>query len=297
LAVDSPSLAGVGDTSASDTVLDELVAPSPDPTPAPGQPTPAATPPSDGSKYGGRSAEELARLLDERDAREARISDDARLAAHDAQYLRTLSELTEPASKPVAPAPAVPDAVRAPVQDSPLAFDPKTVVTEEEFVKDPVGAAYKIAQAAREFDRRQDHARQAAHETRRAQRNFLEGRAKAFQETPALFNGLEHQVSDYIATSFKEGLITADQIGTSKTWQWVAQLIRSERGELDFSKYYKTSAPEPIPAGHQELPNGRQATKATTNLTPEQREMVRLWGADEAEFTKAHERRLVAEGV
>lgn len=218
----------------------------------------------------------------------------ARLAAHDAQYFRTLSEVTGTVPAP-APA-AVPVAVQPPVAPSDQ-FDPATVVTEEEFVRDPVRATAKIAQAAREFDRRQDDARRVVFEARAAQRNFVEGRQKAFVETPALFNGLEHQVSEYVAASFRDRLITADQIREPKTWQWVAQLIRSERGEMDFSKYYKTAAPNPMPAGHTELPNGRQTTKAPVNLTPEQRELVRLWGKDEQEFVKVHEKRLEAEGV
>lgn len=293
MAVDTPSLAGVGDADSADTILDDAVAPPVEPGEAEPEPAPAAPAPGT-SKYGGRSAEELAQLLEESDARSAREADMARLAAHDAQYFKTLSEVTGTVS---APAPvAVPRAVQPPAPSS-EEFDPSLVVTEEEFVRDPVRATAKIAQAAREFDRRQDDARRVVFEARAAQRNFVEGRQKAFLETPALFNGLEHQVSEYVAASFKDRLISADQIREPKTWQWVAQLIRSERGELDFSKYYKTAAPNPMPAGHTELPNGRQATKVARTLTPEQRELVRLWGKDEQEFVKAHEKRLEAEGV
>lgn len=294
MAVDTPSLAGVGDADSADTVLDELVAPDAGAPAAEPEPAPA-TPDLSTSKYGGRSAEELARLLEESDARAAREADMARLAAHDAQYFKTLSEVTGATPAPVTHVP-VPAAVREPVRSS-EEFDPSTVVTEEEFVRDPVRAAAKIAQASREFERRQDDARRVAFEARAAQRNFVEGRQRAFVETPALFNGLEHQVSEYVAASFRDRLISADQIREPKTWQWVAQLIRSERGELDFSKYYKTTAPTPMPAGHTELPNGRQTTKAPRTLTPEQREMVRLWGKDEGEFVKVHEKRLEAEGV
>lgn len=294
MAVDTPSLAGVGDADSADTILDEVVAP-PEEAPAP-EPQPAPATPAPGtSKYGGRSAEELARLLEESEERTARQADMARLAAHDAQYFRTLSEVTGSATEPAAHAP-VPKAVQPPAPSSDQ-FDPTTVVTEEEFIRDPVRAAAKIAQAGREFDRRQDDARRVVFEARAAQKNFVEGRQKAFVETPALFSGLEHQVSEYVAASFRDRLISADQIREPKTWQWVAQLIRSERGELDFSKYYKTAAPTPMPAGHTELPNGRQTTKAPRSLTPEQRELVRLWGTDEQEFSKVHEKRLEAEGV
>jgi hypothetical protein len=293
LAIDTPSLAGLGDADSDDIVLDAPVAPAVvDPVVA-SQPAPVASPPG-ASKYGGRSPEELAGLLEERDIQISRSLESAALAAHDAQYFRTLSEVTGSAPAP-AHAP-VPVAVQAPPPLSNV-FDPKSVVTEEEFIRDPVGAAHRIAVATREFERRQDDVRRVTFEARAAQRNFVEGRTNAFTQTPALFNGLEHQVSEYVAASFRDRLITADQIREPKTWQWVAQLIRSERGEMDFSKYYKTQAPAPIPASHTELPNGRQTTKAPANLTPEQRELVRIWGKDEAEFIKAHDKRIQAEGV
>jgi len=293
MAIDTPSLAGLGDADSDDMLQDEPVAPVvPEPVDGPA-PAPA-TPPPGASKYGGRSPEELASLLEERDIQLGRTLESAALAAHDAQYFRTLSEVTGSAPAP-APQP-VPAAVQAP---TPLAnvFDPKSVVTEEEFIRDPVGASHRIALATREFERRQDDARRVTFEARSAQRNFVEGRTSAFAATPALFNGLEHQVSEYVAASFRDRLITADQIREPRTWQWVAQLIRSERGEMDFSKYYKTTAPAPMPAGHTELPNGRQTTKAQGTLSPEQRELVRLWGKDEAEFVKAHDKRIQAEGV
>jgi len=293
MAIDTPSLAGLGDAD-SDDILVEPVAPV-DADAVVEEPVaaPATTPPG-ASKYGGRTPEELARMLEERDIQSSRTLESAALAAHDAQYFRTLSEVTGATPAP-APQP-VPVAVQAP-PPPPGAFDPKSVVTEEEFIRDPVGASHRIAMASREFERRQDDARRVTYEARNAQRNFVDGRTAAFAETPALFNGLEHQVSEYVAASFRDRLISSDQIREPKTWQWVAQLIRSERGEMDFSKYYKTRAPAPMPAGHTELPNGRKATKVQSPLTPEQRELVRLWGTDENEFVKAHDKRIQAEGV
>lgn len=255
-------------------------------------PQQAQTPPG-GPKYGGKTPEEMARLLEEKDrfiAEQAQISAQAR---HDAEFFRTLSEQGGPRG-PV-PAPMAPPA-QQPVTQVPhmgLPFDPSQIVTEAEFVQNPVEAAAKIALAMREYDRQMDAQRQAYTAAETAKRNFVSGRKAAFDSTPGLFEGLENQVSEAVAQAYRDKLLTTDQLLEPKTWQLAAQMARWDKGEYDLSRYYKPAQPpNPVTPGFQQTPSARQAASGQTTLTPEQREMVRLWGKDEATFLKAYEKEL-----
>ena len=262
------------------------------------QPQPQAQPtPQGDSKYGGKSPEELQRLLEEKDRFIAEQGQAAAQARHDAEYFKTL---TEQSGGPVfgpAPAHQAPQAQpqaqpQTPVPPMGLPFDPSRVVTEEEFVQNPIAASAKIALAMREYDKAVEAQRQSFLTAEAAKRNFVAGRHQAFTSTPGLFQGLETQVADAVAQAYKDKLLTADQLLDAKTWQLAAQMVRWERGEYDLGKYYKPAQPPtPVAPGFQQAPSARQAASGQTTLTPQQQEMVRAWGVkDEAAFLKAYER-------
>lgn len=264
------------------------------PQPAPVAPPAQVQTPPGGPKYGGKSPEEMARLLEEKDrfiSEQAQISAQAR---HDAEFFRTLSEQSGGVRTPI-PAPMSPQAPQpqTPVTPMGLPFDPSQIVTEAEFIQNPVAASAKIAMAMREYDRQMDAQRQAYTAAESAKRNFVTGRKAAMDATPGLFEGLENQVSESVAQAYRDKLLSPDQLLEPKTWQLAAQMVRWERGEYDLGRYYKPAQPpNPVAPGFQQTPSARQAASGQTTLTPEQREMVRMWGKDEATFLKAYEKEL-----
>lgn len=254
------------------------------------QPQPQAQPePAGDPKYGGKSPEELVRLLAEKDRFISEQSIAAAQARHDAEYFRTLTEQSGGPRGPVPPPMAPPTQV----PPGGLPFNPQTIVTEQEFIQDPVAASAKIALAIREYDRHVESQRQAYVAAETAKRNFVSGRDRAMRETPGLFQGLERQVSDSVSQAYKDKLLTPDQLNDPKTWQLAAQMVRWERGEYDLGRYYHPAQPPtPVDPGFQQVPTTRQAASGQVTLSPEQREMLRLWGKDEATFLKAYEKEI-----
>ena len=260
------------------------------------QPQPQAQPePQGDSKYGGKSPEELSRLLEEKDRYIAEQAQAAAQARHDAQYFRTLTEQSGgpfPGPAPAPSAPMAPQGPQTPVPPMGLPFDPSTVVSEEEFVQNPIAASAKIALAMREYERAVESQRQTYLAAESAKRNFVEGRQKAFTSTPGLFQGLENQVSEAVAQAYKDKLLSPNQLLEPKTWQLAAQMVRWERGEYDLGKYYRPAQPPtPVEPGLQQIPSARQAASGPSTLTPEQRQLVQMWGVkDEAAFLRAYEK-------
>lgn len=260
-------------------------------TQAPAQSQAQAQTPPDGSKYGGKSPEELSRLLEEKDRYIAEQSQAAAQARHDAEFFRTLTEQNGGARMAPAPAPQAQTQTQVPPMGLP--FDPSMVVTEAEFIQNPVAASAKIALAMREYDRQMDAQRQAYTAAETAKRNFAIGRKTAFDATPGLFQGLENQVAESVAQAYRDKLLSPEQLLEPKTWQLAAQMVRWERGEFDLGKYYKPAQPpNPVAPGFQQTPSARQAASGQTTLTPEQRRMVQLWGKDEATILKSLDKEL-----
>jgi len=276
--------------------------PQPGTEPAPG--TQQATPTPQHPKYGGKSAEELARLLDEKDQFISEQSRQAAQAKHDAEYFKALSEQSGqagvpfqappqpvPAYQPPYPSPYGPGPTPQPgARPGTMPFDPKQVVTEQEYVNDPVAATAKIQMAFYQYQQAVEAQNRAVYTAEQAKRNFVVGRKAALEATPALYEGIEQAVQDSVVQAYREKLISTEQLLDQKTWQLAAKLIRMERGEEDFGRYLRTGGPTPVAPGFQQVPGQRTATGAQTTLTPEQREMVQLWGQDESKFTKALEK-------
>lgn len=283
--------------------------PAPEPQPK-GQPQ--------ASKYGGKTPEEMAAALTEKDSAVAQAMQEIARLKHEAQLYKTLAETGGATSgydefgAPGAPSPfvEVPGLGPGPYAGGPMPygyghlsrpatpppmqippFDPKRVVTEEEWVNDPINASFKLQQAKQEYDRRVAFVQRRAEEARLAPRFFAEGRTAAMGKTPKLFEGIEVQVAQLVKDGYRDRQISADQMRDPKTWTYAAELIRRESGETDFGKYYK-APPKGMPAVQTEKPGAARPAKAGVTLNPEQRGLVALWGMPEDKFLKAYEREI-----
>lgn len=270
---------------------EEPVAPAPatepEPTPEPKEePTPAP-------KYGGKTSEQMAAELAEKDRVIADLFAARAKAEHEASLARALAE-TGPSPFTPQPAPAggyAPSAVSGAPAGRPQIppFDPKKVVTEEEFLADPIIATDKINAARMQYNRAVEAVHGEYARTESAQGSFLKGREAALKATPKLFEGVTADVEKEIVQSFKNRQLSPEQMAEPKTWQLVAELVRRDKGELDFGKYYKP-APQGMSAVRTEKPQPGPAAKPRVSLTADQRQLVSMWGMSEDTFLKAHER-------
>lgn len=279
------------------------------------EPAPEPQPEGDPSKskYGGKTPEEMAAALAEKDRALALALEDRAKAKHEAELYKTLAETG--GATPGYPSdfnvpgmgpgpytggpmpygyghlqrPPAPSVSQVPPTIPP--FDPKKVVSQEEYLLDPVAAAYKLQTAKADYDRRVAYVQNQYLESRRAPQNFAVGRTAAMKATPKLFEGIEVQVSQLIKESYDSGTITSDMMRDPRTWHTAAELYRREQGEQDFGKYYK-APPKGMPAVQTEKPGATRTAKAGATLTPEQEGMVALWGMPKDKFLKAYEREI-----
>lgn len=240
------------------------------------------------SVEGGKTTEQLAAELAEKDRVIASLYGHRAEQEHEAALLKAIAE-TGPAPSYGAPAPPTPGGPYAPTGVPQIPpFDPKRVVTEEEYLADPVIATAKIAEAKAMYDRAVYNVIEGARRRESAQGNFLKGRQDAQKATPKLFAGIAKEVDAEVVASYRRGQISPEQLSDPRTHQLVAELIRRDRGELDFGKYYK-AGPTPMPALQTEKPKPGPAAKPKVTLTAEQRQLVELWGTPLDRFTKAYE--------
>lgn len=269
------------------------------------------------SKYGGKTSEEMAAALAEKDRAIAQAMQETARLKHEAELYKTLAETggatpgTPGFGFQPGPTPQVPGMGPGPYAGGPMPygyghlarpmapvaqpqippFDPNAVVTREEYLEDPVAATAKLQAARMEYDRRVAFVQRQFQEARQAPNNFAAGRTTAMREVPKLFEGIEVQVSQLVKESYEAGTVSAEQMRDPKTWKYAAELVRRENGETDFGKYYK-APPKGMSAVPTEKPGATRTAKAGPTLTPEQEAMVAQWGMPKDKFLKAYEREI-----
>lgn len=273
------------------------------------EPAPESQPEGEPSEptNGGKVPEDMAARLAERDRDVALAKQEAAKFRHEAELYKSLAETG--GATPGYPSDfAVPGMGPGPYTGGPLPygyghlqrppvapqippFDPKQVVTQEEYLMDPVASAYKIQEAKAEYDRRVAFVQRQHFESRTAPQAFASGRTAAMKAVPKLFEGIEVQVSQLVKESYDAKAISAEMMRDPKTWMTAAELYRREQGEQDFGKYYK-APPKGMAAVQTERPGATRTAKAGPTLTPEQEAMVAQWGMPKDKFLKAYEREI-----
>lgn len=87
----------------------------------------------------------------------------------------------------------------------------------------------------REFERRDQEARQREllREQERAKFCFMEGQAKMSGSKSKLYEGIESDISNYLANEYFAGRVHPELLRNEDTWKTVAQVMRLRRGEMD----------------------------------------------------------------
>lgn len=231
------------------------------------QGTPAAGIGGEVPGAGQGTLEELRATLLELQERVAR-------AEHTAEYFRTLYEGKAVTKQP----------------EQKVAEGDEINIPPDEFFKNPALYTHKVVQKSIEdFYKRQreeEEQRRRAEEIRVAEVTGREGLTKAIREAPALFQGVDRDVAKVVFDVFSRGYIQAQQLSDPEVWKKAAALIRMMQGELDISKYVKP--PLKVQAAPPtERPGQQVSPSESSQLTEEERELIRKFGTTEEAYLKA----------
>ena len=234
------------------------------------------------TKYGGKTVEDLAREMDEKDSYIASVNERAARAEHEAMLTRNLVEqFARGQGRPQEQVPTAPDAPD--IGDDDYLTDPKKV-----FVKGFQWMESKM-RAEREQEKRGQYvsAAQSAYET---------GKSAALKSNPRIFQGIESKIADGVLDNVKNSLRTGnpvdvDTLRSQKFWESAAVAYRLSEGEDLMSiatKYYgERKVHTPMTPTHQETPTAGTPPKAEMTLSPEQEELISKGNITREQFMEA----------
>jgi hypothetical protein len=217
------------------------------------------------TKYGGKTVEDLAREMEEKDSYISQVNERAARAEHEAQLTRNLVEqFARGQGRPQEQVPVAPD--EPPIGDDDLISNPKAV-----FVK-----GFQWMESKMRAEREQEKRGQYVNTARTAYEN---GKAAALKSNPKVFQGIESKVSEGMLDNVKRSLdagnpVDIESLNNPKMWEAAAIAYRISEGEdlmSIASKYYDTrKATVPMTPTHTETPSAGTPPQAEMPLTPEQ---------------------------
>ena len=216
-------------------------------------------------KYGGKTAEEMLRELQEKDRYISELAEAKTRAEYEAQYHRNLLEFG--AGKKEAEEP------------------PSVGINDEEFVLNPAKAVSRIVEERLAKERAEREKRDRENYILNARSNYETGRSTAMRQNPKLFHGVEREVSDEVFKAFERNAVSADALRDPGFWEASASLVRFLKGERNLDKYFGPSQ-SPVAPTHTETPSPTMPPQAGVSLTPEQEEAARLGGFTREQFAK-----------
>ena len=250
-------------------------APAVEPTPAP---APEEVKQEVPTKYGGKTVEDLAREMEEKDSYISQVNERAARAEHEAMLTRNLVEQFARGQERPREQPKV---------------EPPT--NNDEYLTDPVSATSKIVNSALESYFARDRAEREQEKNRSyvetARTAYEEGKAGALKANPALYRGIEADLSREVLNSVQASLkagqpVDASALRNPKYWEAAAVAMRIMGGD-DVTKYYEKKAHIPMTPTHQETPTAGGPPKAEMILSPEQEELISKGNITREQFMEA----------
>ena len=217
------------------------------------------------TKYGGKTVEDLAREMDEKDSYIASVNERAARAEHEAMLTRNLVEqFARGQGRPQEPVPTTPE------------------VSDDEFLTNPAKATARIIEgyfAKDRAEREQEKTRQYVDTARTA---YEEGKAGAMKANPSLYRGIEADLSREVLNSVQSSLragspVDASALKNPKYWEAAAVAMRIMGGE-DVSKYYERKVHTPMTPTHTETPTAGGPPQDVVVLSSDDRATARAWG-------------------
>jgi hypothetical protein len=239
---------------------------------APLETTPVPVPPSGG----GKTLEQFAQEVEEKDALIAQVNERAARAEHEAHLTRNLVEqFARGQGRPQEQAPTAPE------------------VSDDEFLANPAKATSRIIEsyfARDKVEREQEKTRQYVDTARTA---YEEGKAGAIKANPGLYRGIEADLSREVLNSVQSSLragqpVDASALKNPKYWEAAAVALRIMNGE-DVSKYYERKVHTPMTPTHTETPTAGGPPQAVSVLSESDKAGARFFGVTDEQWlaTKA----------
>jgi hypothetical protein len=259
----------------------EVVGGQPDtqPTPAPAapavEPAPVQPQPTVVPKYAGKTMEQLAQEMEDKDRYISEVNERAARAEHEAQLTRNLVEqFARDRGKPQETTPAAPE------------------VSDDEFLTNPAKATAKIIDGYLQRDRVERERERAEQTIYQARTAFEQGRQKAISSNPNLFRGIETELANQLTNTVAQGIrngqqVDVDTLRDEKYWRTAAVAMRMARGEdpVKILSYLTPQAPaHTVAPVHTEVPSPGAAPQGTSTLTPEQESAARMGGFTREQF-------------
>jgi hypothetical protein len=225
------------------------------------------------TKYGGKTVEDLAREMEEKDSYISQVNERAARAEHEAMLTRNLVEQFARQGRPQEDVPKTPE------------------VSDDEFLTNPAKATSKIIEsyfARDKAEREQEKTRQYVDTARTA---YEEGKAGALKANPGLYRGIEADLSREVLNSVQSSLragqpVDASALKNPKYWEAAAVAMRIMGGE-DVSKYYERKVHTPMTPTHTETPTAGGPPQAEMTLSPEQEELISKGNITREQFMEA----------
>jgi len=265
-----------------------------EPTGGQGQPTPGVAPPEPPAeptpptapepvqevvqpKYSGKSLEDLANELAEKDRYISEVNERAARAEHEAMLTRNLVEQ-------FAGGRGKPQEQAGPVDDFAISDDEFLTKPGETFKK---GFQWMEARLRAERDR--DRAESYVSSARQA---YEQGKAEAVKSNPNLYRGIEADLSREVLSTVQSSLRSGQPVDASalrdpRYWQAAAVAMRIMKGE-DVSKYF-TKTQHPMAPAHQETPTTGQVPTGGVTLSPQEEELISRANITREQYLKAKE--------
>jgi hypothetical protein len=240
-----------------------MTAPAPTTAPTEVKPEPQAT------KYGGKSLEELAREMEDKDRYISEVNERAARAEHEAMLTRNLVEQFARDRGKQDEVPEIPS------------------VTDDEFLTNPAKATGKIIEGYFARDRQEREKERVGQYVDRARSSYETGKAAALKANPSLYRGIEADISREVLNNVQSSLragqpVDAAVLENPRYWEAAALAMRVMNGE-DVSKYYgKTHTP--MTPAHTETPTAGAPPQDVVTMSEEERYAAKSWGITDEQY-------------
>lgn len=233
------------------------------------------------TKYGGKSLEQMAAEMEQKDSYITQLAQKAALAEHEAQLAKNLFDQIQQGSKKTEP--EVPG------------FDAEAML--DAYAKDPINTTMRLVKMQIQAEQREREQADLSTKANKAKENFEAGYAEAYKKNPRIFNGIEDSVKQETFNGVKiwfdtRGKYGVDPEALSNPEYWIkaagAQRFVS-KGETNLASYFN-AVPTPVQAVHTETPTASNPPQSAISLSQEEKEYARQWGISETDFMETKKR-------
>jgi hypothetical protein len=216
---------------------------------------------------GGQPAEDdIKSVVEEMRSSLDSLKEELKRSQHDANYYKTLVFGQE----------------KPPEKEEPETQQP----TSEDFWKDPLGAIDRRLDEREKRRLKEQEKRTRAEMARKYEENDRSGLTTVTTKNPAFYKGIETDVAEYVKSTAIQSNLPPEQLSSPELWDAAAFLIRWQKGERDFSRYFKSS-PKAVSNVSTERPGPAVPPKPKSVISDKEKELIKTWDITEEQYLAA----------